>query len=171
MPAPIHHLEQPPPCRRCQSKRTQLRRKTASNDAYMYAFQCIDCGESASGWISHAKIPRHLPIPEWDEELARKFYAERQQQQLALRETEREDWFREHDQYLQSPQWRTLRRKVLDRAKNLCEGCRDKPPTQVHHLTYAHWKNEFLWELVAVCDDCHERIHPHMGTPWAPNAG
>jgi 5-methylcytosine-specific restriction endonuclease McrA len=139
----------------------------------MYAFQCLICGESASGgWLSHSRIPRHLPIPEWDETLSKKYYEERRQQQLALRETERADWFHEHEQYLLSPQWRVLRRKVLERAGGLCEGCREKPATQVHHLTYAHWQHELLFELVAICDDCHQRIHPHMETPtWATPAG
>jgi hypothetical protein len=29
----------------------------------------------------------------------------------------------------------------------------------VHHLTYAHVFNEFLFELMAVCDECHDRLH------------
>ena len=32
--------------------------------------------------------------------------------------------------------------------------------TQVHHLTYQHVFAEFAFELVAVCDECHARLHP-----------
>jgi 5-methylcytosine-specific restriction endonuclease McrA len=29
----------------------------------------------------------------------------------------------------------------------------------VHHLTYQNAGNEFLWELVAICRECHARYH------------
>lgn len=29
----------------------------------------------------------------------------------------------------------------------------------MHHLTYRHAKREFLFELVAVCQSCHSRLH------------
>lgn len=154
----VHHLERPPQCRRCKSPDTQLRKKIASNNVRMYSFQCLRCGENASGWISHSRIP-NLNIPDWDETLSKNYYLQQAQQRLVLRETERADWLHEHDEYLKSPQWRALRKKVFARANNLCEGCRDRPPSQVHHLSYANWKHEFLWELVAICDECHERAH------------
>ena len=31
--------------------------------------------------------------------------------------------------------------------------------TQCHHLTYENVGEEFLFELVALCSDCHERLH------------
>jgi hypothetical protein len=34
-----------------------------------------------------------------------------------------------------------------------------KPPMEVHHLTYKNVFTEFLFELVAVCQDCHSRLH------------
>jgi 5-methylcytosine-specific restriction endonuclease McrA len=34
-----------------------------------------------------------------------------------------------------------------------------KRATQVHHTTYKHVGNEFLWELRAICDECHDRFH------------
>lgn len=65
-------------------------------------------------------------------------------------------WYRD---YLNSDHWQSLRRKVLDRAAGRCEGCRNAPPTEVHHITYAHVQREFLFELVALCENCHRRIH------------
>jgi replicative DNA helicase len=64
-----------------------------------------------------------------------------------------------YHEYLLSPEWMALRRKVLDRCGGLCEGCREERVTQVHHLTYAHVRNELLFELVGLCDACHERAH------------
>jgi 5-methylcytosine-specific restriction endonuclease McrA len=48
---------------------------------------------------------------------------------------------------------------VIERADGLCEGCRSAEAVHVHHLTYKHCGNEFLWELVAICRECHERVH------------
>lgn len=66
--------------------------------------------------------------------------------------------------------WRQCRRcgaavgSAVARARGVCEGCRSARATQVHHLTYQHAGHvvpggELLWELVAVCDDCHDRAH------------
>ena len=66
----------------------------------------------------------------------------------------------EYQAYLQSPKWLALRNRVIARAENQCEGCGRWPAVDVHHLTYAHVGQEFLWELRAVCRDCHDRLHP-----------
>lgn len=66
---------------------------------------------------------------------------------------------RKYAEDLQTPEWRELRARVLDRARGVCEGCLDAPASQVHHLTYDHKGAEFAFELRALCDACHERIH------------
>lgn len=68
-------------------------------------------------------------------------------------------WWQWYNTYLRSTAWRSIRQRVMDRANGMCEGCAANYATQVHHLTYAHVGNEFLWELVAVCDSCHTRYH------------
>ena len=65
----------------------------------------------------------------------------------------------DYQAYLRSDQWQELRRRVLQRANGFCEGCWQRRATQVHHLSYAHIGCEFLWELVAICDVCHSRVH------------
>lgn len=71
-----------------------------------------------------------------------------------------EDGFkREYDIYLKTPGWRARRAKVMKRANGICEGCLERQATQVHHLTYGHVFEEFMFELVAVCDECHARVH------------
>jgi 5-methylcytosine-specific restriction endonuclease McrA len=37
------------------------------------------------------------------------------------------------------------------------DGCQSRA-TQVHHLTYRHLGNEPLFELMAICRDCHEQL-------------
>jgi hypothetical protein len=50
-------------------------------------------------------------------------------------------------------------RKVLARAHGLCEGCGERTATQVHHLSYKRVFDEMLFDLVAVCDACHDKLH------------
>lgn len=70
-----------------------------------------------------------------------------------------DDFWRWYDTYLQTPEWETRRKAVMARARNTCEGCQAADATQVHHLTYERVGNEMLFDLVAVCDDCHAQIH------------
>jgi predicted HNH restriction endonuclease len=54
-----------------------------------------------------------------------------------------------------------LRQKVLNRSNHVCEGCGDAKATQVHHMNYERWGgNELLIDLLAVCADCHRKLHP-----------
>jgi 5-methylcytosine-specific restriction endonuclease McrA len=61
--------------------------------------------------------------------------------------------------YLRTAAWQAKRDKVLARAQRVCEGCRDREATEVHHLTYAHVGRELLFELVALCEACHAVVH------------
>jgi len=71
------------------------------------------------------------------------------------------EWLAEHDRYLGSSAWDERRSAVLLRDKYHClaalEHCTGKA-TQVHHLSYRHWRNEPLFDLVSVCWTCHETI-------------
>ena len=59
--------------------------------------------------------------------------------------------------YLNSPQWKTIRNLVLERDKSKCE-C-GAIATQVHHLIYTEWGQEPLNNLISVCQDCHNIKH------------
>jgi len=71
------------------------------------------------------------------------------------------EWFAEHDAYLHTDAWKRRRQAALERADFECQaelpGCTGEA-SQVHHLTYRHWRNEPLFDLVAVCRCCHEQI-------------
>ncbi len=69
----------------------------------------------------------------------------------------------EYAEYLASQEWWDRRTLVLERSNGLCEGCREAEAVDVHHLSYAHITQEFLFELVALCAPCHERIHGGTG--------
>lgn len=105
-----------------------------------------------------AEVFDRLPmIPHRDLRAARDQWSENKYRQE--RQREREEWFKWYDEYLNTEKWKMLRKKVIMRSGGLCEGCRERPVESVHHLTYAHVGQEFCFELVALCQDCHDRVH------------
>src|SRR5690606_1665469 len=56
----------------------------------------------------------------------------------------------------------------MERAGWICEGCRTRPAEQVHHLTYSHVFDELLFQLVALCEPCHNKAHGHEPKAVAP---
>jgi 5-methylcytosine-specific restriction endonuclease McrA len=141
--------------------------------------QCRDCGKLFGTSLAHALATAGTPElnlvaaraaaeneqaererrwqegrRRWDEECA-------ERRQLWEREGAEasEEWWSKYNAYLNTEEWRRRRELVFDRAGGLCEGCRKQTASQVHHLTYDHVTDEFLWELVAICDECHRRVH------------
>lgn len=66
------------------------------------------------------------------------------------------DWYH---LYLLSADWEAKRQKVFARSNFTCEGCGEAPATQVHHLNYDRVGAELLFDLVAICRECHGRAH------------
>jgi 5-methylcytosine-specific restriction endonuclease McrA len=72
----------------------------------------------------------------------------------------KDNWFKEHSEYLQTSKWKAIRQKVFIRDNFICQGCLEAPASEVHHLTYDHWKDELMFELISVCYNCHHnKIH------------
>ena len=61
--------------------------------------------------------------------------------------------------YLTTAIWRAKREHVLKHANYLCEVCRERPATEVHHVTYIRVFNELPTDLMAICRKCHAEIH------------
>lgn len=79
------------------------------------------------------------------------------------------NWY--YKTYLKSQEWSERRQEVLNRSGGVCEGCRKNKATLVHHLDYDTLKRtgkELLFELVALCSDCHARAHydKHPERKW-----
>jgi len=64
-----------------------------------------------------------------------------------------------YEEYLHSKEWQELRLKVLKRSNFQCEGCGESNSLDIHHLTYDRIGDELLIDLVALCRDCHGKIH------------
>lgn len=80
----------------------------------------------------------------------------------------REKWLKLHNEYLRSAAWRNLRADVLHRDEYACQMCLKARATHVHHLTYKRWRKEKPFDLVSLCDACHETQHSHMTPRVSP---
>lgn len=147
----------------CTCSRTEVRYKTNRAGATTYYSQCVDCGQYSA--LKGASLPPAAkqgaePV---DMALRESFWRARSMaRDVAVRNARvRNDsaFWRWYDGYLSSAEWRERRRLVLDRAGGQCEGCGLTKATQVHHLTYERVGNEMLFDLVSVCESCHNAIH------------
>ena len=146
-------------CKLCGTEEAELRRRVLVNGSVQIVYQCLTCGRAATNAIAKSSVRNADSLPDWDEAAQERYNVRHEVQRLTERQQEKQAWLQLHNIYLRSPEWRKRRALVMARANGICEGCRSNTATQVHHLTYDHWKCEFLWELVAICDDCHALAH------------
>lgn len=149
---------------------TRLTVFTASNGVRHYRNQCTSCGMNL-GSVKKATIKpaAERTLQPFDEAIRNhwlervRLRSEEIKQQTAQQSKDAFDvWYEE---YLDSPEWARKRGLIFARANGRCEGCGDRRATQVHHLTYTHVGRELLFQLVAVCRDCHEAIHHAQEEP------
>jgi 5-methylcytosine-specific restriction endonuclease McrA len=140
---------------------------------YQVRYQCLVCGDDVHNPLGlRGAVILPLPLHDesrslrWEEALWAHFtdvHAARREQaqrsEAAKLSQQEQAWWAWYTAYLQTPTWRQKRHKVFQRARGRCEGCGEASATQVHHLTYDHVGNELLFELVAICEGCHTRIH------------
>lgn len=113
--------------------------------------QTVGVGSSCHGCSNalEARIKRERDEAQWKErQLA--FDLRRQDEAQARRER--------YQEYLQSEKWARKRDAVLKRENYVCEACRKRRASQVHHSTYRHIFDEPLFELHAICAECHEKL-------------
>jgi 5-methylcytosine-specific restriction endonuclease McrA len=139
-----------------------VRRKPDAARRMTYRAQCLDCGVAVGGCIAAAKVTTIWAVKDWDhrleamgEQARERYWQDQSEQRKREAQIEREEFFRQHNEYLRSEKWREKRRRVLERDGGKCQACLNRDATQVHHLTYDHWQDEPLFELVAICDVCH----------------
>lgn len=157
----------------CAHTERELRLFTASNGVTHARYQCLECGGHLSSVRKSELTVDPASLPAWDSMLATRWWQARREQwavENAAREAAfqhkrweaSQEWWARYHEHLASPAWQQTRRAVLRRAEGICEGCGRVAATQVHHLTYEHMGEEFLFELVAICDACHRRLHPEV---------
>lgn len=67
--------------------------------------------------------------------------------------------FVDYQEYLKSSKWQVLRQMVFDRCGGICEACKANAMTATHHITYRNLGDEKPWQLLGVCELCHDTIH------------
>ena len=150
---------------KCSHQRSEVRRRTLSDYSIQYVHQCLRCGRAVGHPISKNKINSEI-VNKFDEQLKSQWEEEYKTKKRNIlgadHETNKKDlsnFWEWYGEYLRSPEWEKKRRKILFRANNICEGCGENKAVEVHHLSYKHKGNEFLFELVALCKKCHEIVH------------
>jgi 5-methylcytosine-specific restriction endonuclease McrA len=75
----------------------------------------------------------------------------------------KKQWWANYREYLKSVEWRELREDVFARDNYLCQNCFSRA-TQVPTKITRHNKTGHTpaSDCIAICDDCHESLHPHM---------
>jgi len=140
-----------------------IRYRIASNGSKMLKVQCTRCGELIGDWIPHHKVPNIESVKPIDDDLRQMFIENAHQLRQELmnrkRQIDRGEFFDWYQGYLQGAKWQEKRRLVLNRCNGICEGCGKLRATIVHHLSYDNVGDEFLFQLVGLCQDCHGRVH------------
>jgi hypothetical protein len=145
-------------CWECEHEVVALRLRPL---AHAYVKQCLRCGAQVGPAIAHDSLSEaDMKAAEFfDLAITERFLESTQAERLAAVERASAEWHAWYNQYLETPQWQRRRALVMKRANGQCEGCGKRPADRIHHLTYNHAGREFLWELRAVCGDCHDRFH------------
>lgn len=157
--------------RNCSHPRSEIRRDVKSNGAISYRRQCLDCFQSVGTELKHAEAPKDAPPydraarDDYWRQIGEAWQAEserRQQTWQQLRDARRQARYEEMADYYSSIAWARTRTEVLERDDYRCQARLDgiclQRASQVHHLTYAHFRCEPLFDLVSVCRACHEQI-------------
>lgn len=149
----------------CQCEDTQIRRRPFKGGGFHFFAQCCRCGRVNGSALK--KTADLESSPPWDADASERYSIEREtiragiiQKHVRIQRDGVDDFEREYSKYLKTAEWANRRAKVLKRAGGICEGCLERDATQVHHKTYEHVFEEFMFELIAVCDECHKRLHP-----------
>jgi hypothetical protein len=147
----------------CDCEDVQYRLRILSNGTKQYGKHCQRCGKWSA--VKKTVVPFDADVKEFDpsirerfHERARKIFEERREALESERREQQQKWWDDYSDYLLSAAWQSKRRRVLDRDCHICQACRRKKATEVHHLSYKHVFNEPLFELISVCHECHEKI-------------
>jgi hypothetical protein len=145
----------------CKHNVRELRLRRIKDGRVSYVRQCIRCGntsQSVKRDLALAELAGQSPR-DYDDTLELEWRKAKSKEYDEVRERFREMRVDNYGEYLASDTWAKKRAKVMKRAGDVCEGCLERAATEVHHLSYEHIGNEFLFELVAVCETCHNAIH------------
>ncbi len=148
----------------CDCAGRKLAAKTDRIGRTHFVMQCPRCGAAEPVKKTELTQTEMDAAPEFDAGLADRWNWARhnfaRELHNARQEASYDQFHAEHEAFLRTAAWQEMRRKVMERAGGICEGCRERRAVQVHHRNYTYkFGREMLFDLVAVCRDCHEAIH------------
>ena len=142
---------------KCKCEVKDLRYRVGDDKVRRVFWQCVLCGSLKQAPKSAENIGGDTPPV--DVELSNRYWKSRSSVYEEKQAAKKAEWWEKYHAYILSPEWGVKRAAVMARDKGICQGCLEKPAAQVHHLSYANLGNELLFELVALCKDCHTRAH------------
>ena len=159
----------------CTHDEQQVVKYQQSHGAWRIRKQCKQCGAYCSSDLKMAGYDLDS-VPTVDEGLRESHRKQRQDaldnvrysflQNIERNKMQREELFMEnYSRYLKSRHWYQMRQLVLKRDNHLCQACLSRKADQVHHISYELFKQmnrSAAFELVAICYQCHSKIHPHL---------
>lgn len=147
----------------CDHPETEIRYKVNVLGRKNFVKQCLTCGNPVTSSLKHSTIRNPGDAPPFDTQLQENYQAAKRRRRDEISQVyyplRNKVLKADYDTYLKSPEWQRKRVKVLERDSYLCQACLSRKATDAHHLTYKHFKNEPLFELISVCRPCHEKIH------------
>ena len=158
----------------CRHPDTEMREQIISDGRIQCKRQCTVCGAPIG-----SAVKKQDGLPPWHEGAWNSYQDDRataqkaiQREYIRLHEQEAAefavksgDWQAQYEAYRRTPLWQAKRARVLKRANGMCEGCLEANAVVVHHLIYASMGNELMFQLVALCRDCHAKAHPEHHEP------
>lgn len=144
----------------CSGEHVELRRRLNKANALTVGWQCLDCG----GWrpVKKAQVANVADLAIFDDNLWRVVSDARSEKFRTDYEAEKNAkasaWWELYSKYLGTDKWKKKRAAVLARDGKVCRACLTREAVQAHHLSYEHVGDEPLFDLVAVCVECHDRI-------------
>ncbi len=147
----------------CDHAERVVCKKSTSDGRFTYYRQCTRCGSGTIIKKSEALLVCGcVQIPNFDQASVDDW---RDRRAARLREISKQEadqqsaeWWDAYAGYLGTERWARKREAVLRRDKHICQACLRNAATQCHHLTYKHVFDEPLFELIAVCVACHDKI-------------
>ena len=150
----------------CRNHNLIFVKRKSSNGTLILNKQCLECGMFDSKSYPHNIIKineiqeANIHLKEAFEKIkydeAMKESSRKREEYYKNKNEERQSWLDYvHTPYLKSNEWKEKRKKVLFRDKFTCQACLINEANEVHHLTYKHYQQEPLFELISMCNKCH----------------
>lgn len=139
-----------------------------SNGSRHFGTQCLKCGD----WHTLSKkekqrlIPHAFDAPDYDPEIKASWFRDQSEIRKKLYQEDLETKRNCLTEYYNSQEWLDFRSRRLEFNRKflngLCEVCFTNPAQQCHHMTYSRLYSEWIFDVAALCPDCHKSMHDHM---------